>query len=181
MIDGKRLFHSLAAAALLLASMPDPAFAQPTPKAVKAVFLPKFARYVSWPPQARATSTPLSICIVGADPLGRMADDAVADQSSEQQPLVLKRMASMKEAAECQIAFLHGSAKETNAMLGQLKGRPVLTVTDESAGASRGIIHFVLRQGRVRFLIDDAAAAENHLTIDSRLLALALAVKQRRA
>jgi hypothetical protein len=41
------------------------------------------------------------------------------------------------------------------------------------------MIHFVVAQGRVRFHIDEAAAVRSGLTINSRLLALALSVRQR--
>jgi hypothetical protein len=53
----------------------------------------------------------------------------------------------------------------------------VLTVTG-AADAARGIIHFVVTGGRVRFFIDQSAAAQRGLAISSRLLALAVGVKQ---
>jgi YfiR/HmsC-like len=43
------------------------------------------------------------------------------------------------------------------------------------------MIHFTVAGGRVRFFIDEAAAAERGLSISSRLLALALGVRQRRS
>jgi uncharacterized protein DUF4154 len=64
-------------------------------------------------------------------------------------------------------------------MLAALAHKPVLTVTDASNGGSRGIIHFTVVGGRVRFFIDQASAAERGMTISSRLLALALGVRQR--
>jgi hypothetical protein len=56
----------------------------------------------------------------------------------------------------------------------------VLTVTDDQADpAESGIINFVLENDRVRFAIDDGAAAANHLTISSKLLGLATRVTGR--
>ena len=43
------------------------------------------------------------------------------------------------------------------------------------------MIHFTISGGRVRFFIDEAAAAQRGLVISSRLLALALGVRQRRS
>ena len=60
-----------------------------------------------------------------------------------------------------------------------MRGKPVLTVTDARSSVRRGMIHFVVVQGRVRFHIDEAAAVRSGLTINSRLLALALSVRQR--
>ena len=58
--------------------------------------------------------------------------------------------------------------------------QPILTITDARAGPQRGMIHFTIVAGRVRFFIDDAEAATRGLSISSRLLALAAGVRQRR-
>ena len=42
-----------------------------------------------------------------------------------------------------------------------------------------GMINFVLKDNRVRFIVDDDAAAQSGLTISSKLLSVALAVKPR--
>jgi len=54
----------------------------------------------------------------------------------------------------------------------------VLTVTDSQS--SPGIVDFVADEGRIRFRIDDQAAAENDLAISSKLLRLAMSVVPRR-
>jgi hypothetical protein len=54
----------------------------------------------------------------------------------------------------------------------------VLTVTDAASSGERGIIHFTVTGGRVRFFIDQAAASRRGMQISSRLLALAVGVKQ---
>lgn len=51
---------------------------------------------------------------------------------------------------------------------------------DGRAGPRRGMIHFTIVSGRVRFFIDEARAAERGISISSRLLALAAGVRQRR-
>jgi len=57
---------------------------------------------------------------------------------------------------------------------------PVLTVSDgANTGAGTSIVSFVVQDNRVRFDIDDAAAAANGLAISSKLLSLARAVRPR--
>lgn len=172
------LFRALAVAALASAA---PAQAQPTEQAVKAAFLPKFARYVSWPPAALPPAgAPIQLCLVGTDSLGRLADQAAAGQSVQQHPIVVRRISSTAQAGGCHVAFVNGGTPaRTSTMLEALGKRPILTVTDARAGPQRGMIHFALHEGRVRFYIDDAAAARSSLGIDSRLLSIALGVKQR--
>ena len=72
------------------------------------------------------------------------------------------------------------AAQETTRMLLVLRGRSILTVTDARVGPERGMIHFAVVAGRVRFFIDDAEAAGHGLSISSRLLALAVGVRERR-
>lgn len=164
----------LSAAALML---PTLAVAQPTDIAVEAAFLPRFARYVTWPPAAMPKgSDPFLLCVIGGDPFGVMLDDAARSQSILGRSIVIKRMDSEVAADSCQIAFVGGG--RAGQTLAALSKKPVLTVTDASNGAERGVIHFVVTGGRVRFFIDQAAATRRGLAISSRLLALAVGVRQ---
>lgn len=177
-----RLVPPALAAALLLGSV-SPASAQPTETSVKAAFLPKFARYVDWPPQARpGAGEPITLCVIGSDPFGGLLDSAVAGQRVEQNPVAVRRIASAQAADGCHVAYVRGgSAGETARLLAALRGLPVLTVTDARNGGTRGMIHFAVAGGRVSFHVDEAAAARSKLAISSRLLAVALSVKQRRS
>ena len=167
----RRLMRVLPFAALLLHVAP--AGAQPSEAAVKAAFLSKFPAYVGWPAGRRA-GEPVILCLVGRDPFGRTIDRAVRGQMIDGQPLQVKRLARPDDSAGCDLAFAANSAA-----LEAMRGKPVLTVTDARSSVRRGMIHFVVVQGRVRFHIDEAAAVRSGLTINSRLLALALSVRQR--
>jgi hypothetical protein len=175
------LVRLTAATALLLSA--TPARAQPTEDAVKAAFIPKFARYVQWPgtshPQPRQAFV---LCVIGRDPFGALLDQAAASEQIEGRSVTIRRIASAAAADGCHLAFVRGAtAQETSRTLIALRGRPILTITDSRAGAPRGMIHFTVAGGRVRFFIDEAEAAGHGLTISSRLLALALGVRQRRS
>ncbi|HEY1604389.1 MAG TPA: YfiR family protein [Allosphingosinicella sp.] len=170
-----------AAAALAALALPcaSPAAAQPSETAVKAAFLTKFPAYVDWPASPRmAPNAPIILCILGNDPFGRTIDEAVRGQQVDGHPIALRRMAGAPGAEACRIAFVDGNgAHGTADMLRALQGRPVLTVTDGRDGPERGMIHFVVDGGRVRFHIDRAAAESCGLTLSARLLAIALSVR----
>lgn len=179
-----KLSRSLVAGALLaaaLAALPAKASAQASETQVKAAFLPRFARYVTWPPSARPSAgQPFVLCVIGGDPFGRTLDRAASSQTADGHNVVVKRVRSASDADSCHIAYIHGSqADPTGQILAALGRRPILTVTDASNGSRRGIIHFAVASGRVRFFIDEAEAAERGIDISSRLLALAIAVRQR--
>ncbi|HEV2596702.1 MAG TPA: YfiR family protein [Sphingomicrobium sp.] len=173
----RALAKASAGAFLLLLGVSTAALAQPTDTAVKAAFLPRFARYVTWPSAAMPKGgDPFLLCVVGADPFGTMLDDAARSQLIDGRRIIVRRMDSAASADGCQIAFVDGS-KAAQA-LSSLASKPVLTVTDAASDGARGIIHFTLSDGRVRFFIDQALAARRGMTISSRLLALALGVRQ---
>jgi len=154
------------------------ASAEPTDTAVKAAFLPRFARYVTWPAAALPKgSDPFVLCVIGDDPFRSMLNQAVKSQLVDGRRIVVRHMKSAAGAEGCHIAFVQGTrAQPAGQMLAAMGRRPVLTVTDASS-RQRGLIHFALVGGRVRFFIDQSGAAQRGLSISSRLLALALGVR----
>jgi hypothetical protein len=171
----RALFCAIAALTALMLS--SSAQAEPTDTAVKAAFLPRFARYVTWPASAMPKgSDPFVLCVIGDDPFGGQLDDAARSQLIDGRHISVRRMDTTAGADSCQIAFIGGS--HAAALLAALGNKPVLTVTDSNSGPERGIIHFVVDAGRVRFFIDQSAATRRALSISSRLLALAIGVRQ---
>lgn len=148
--------------------------------AVKATYLYKLAPFVSWPASALpAPGAPLVICVQGADPFGAVLDRATNGQVVGSHPIVVRRLPRIDGGSGCQIAFVAGGAAQSQAQaLQAVEGTPVLTVTDERRGASKGIVHLVLDGGKVRFDIDAGQADRNGVAISSKLLALAVAVKR---
>jgi YfiR/HmsC-like len=148
--------------------------------AVKATYLYKFPPFVQWPPGALAADS-FTLCIIGNDPLGSVLDRAVSGQRIADRPIVARRLAVFSPDAGCQIVFAAGSPAQPVAnILAAVRGRPILSVTDEGReGQPKGILNFVIAENRVRFEIDDQAAAESGLIISSKLLGLALHVRSR--
>ena len=154
------------------------AHAQVSDTAVKAAFLPRFARYVTWPPAALGRANePIAICVIGSDPFGNALNQAAASQQADGHPFTVRHLSSVAGAGDCAIAFVGGS--NSGGTLAALGRRPILTVTDARNSSQRGVIHFAIVDGRVRFFIDNAQAQARGLAISSRLLALAIGVNQR--
>jgi hypothetical protein len=147
----------------------------------KAAYLAKFAPFVVWPPVAYAApGAPLVLCVQGADPFGPALDRAVAGQSVDAHPMIVRRLVRINADSGCQIAYLAGAPDQSpEAALKALEGQPVLTVTDaDIPGDARGIVHLVATNGRLEFAIDAARAGKAGLTISSKLLALASEVRR---
>ena len=154
---------------------------EPLDLAVKATYLYKLAPFVDWPQGAfAAPDSPFDLCVIGDDPFGPILDRAVAGQHVGAHPIVVHRLPTVAGRSGCELAFVAGSkAQPVKDALRQLSGSSVLTVTDNQP--SRGIVDFIMEDGRVRFRIDDQAATENGLTISSKLLSLAISVVPKRA
>lgn len=172
--------------ALSLALACGGAFAQPAQPdlpleyAVKATYLYKLAPFINWPPSAfTSPDAPFPICVVGDDPFDDFLVRAVSGRSFGTHPFVVRRLEALTDDADCRIAYigrLHSQGLQD--ALAAVQGRPVLTVTDSSIATGNGsIMQFVIEGGHVRFDIDNAAAARNHLSISSKLLNLAALVK----
>lgn len=172
--------------ALLLACASCPSPAQPAPPdvsleyAVKATYLYKLAPFVNWPPSAFAASNaPFEICVVGDDPFDNFLKDAVAGRSFGAHAFAVRKLQALTPGADCQIVFIsHLSSQSIRQALDAVDGKPVLTVIDSTASPDQGgIVQFVINHGHVGFEIDTSAAARNHISISSKLLNLAVAVK----
>jgi YfiR/HmsC-like len=150
---------------------------------VKAAYLYKVAPFVSWPQSALGgPGRPFILCVQGSDPFGSELDRAVAGQGVAGHPFVVRRLETVSADSGCLILFAGGSRRQSVAdALHAVRGTNVLTVTDgERPDAPRGVIHFVISEGRVRFDIDTQAARENGLEVSAKLLVLAHDVRPRR-
>ena len=177
--------NALAVVALGVALFPGKAGAadESVEYAVKAAFLSKFGSFVEWPATAFVSPTsPFHLCVAGEDPVGSTLDKAVSGQQIAQRPIEVRRLKTVKQDSGCHIVYL--AASETHRLaqiIEALRGSSVLTVSDgRSPGVATGIINFIIKDDRVRFDIDDEAAAQNRLAISSKLLSVALNVKPRR-
>ncbi|MGN6207165.1 YfiR family protein [Asticcacaulis sp.] len=171
-----KTLQSLLTAAIALLLTGGAAASQPSADletAVKATYLYKFAPFVTWP---NSPGDSLTLCIIGTDPFGDVLDRAIAGQGYNGRPFRILRLPAVGTDSGCAVAYLGGSSDQSVASaLKALKGAPVLTVTQNSQAP--GMIDFVNQQGHVRFRVDLATASDSHLEISSKLLAMAVSVR----
>ncbi len=177
-----RLFRlAICAIAAAFALSASGARAQASEAAIKAAFLPKFARYIDAPAARPGPGQPSYLCVIGRDPFRGLIDKAASSEVIDGRPVAVRRFANTDSPAVsgCHIAFVSGPTDAvTLQMLAALRRQAILTVTDARWGKARGMIHFAIVGGRVRFQIDQATASGRGITISSRLLALAVEVTQ---
>ncbi|MDZ4374487.1 MAG: YfiR family protein [Phenylobacterium sp.] len=156
------------------------AASHPLEYAVKANFLYKFAPFVDWPPNAfPQAGAPFNVCVLGSAPFGTSLDQATRGQTVGAHAVAVRRINVVTPASGCHVLYVGRSdTQRAPDALAAVHGEPVLTVTDASQGVSGGMIHFVVRDGRVRFIISPDVAKTHGLSISSKLLSLAVEIRK---
>jgi len=148
---------------------------------VKAAYLYKFGGYVDWPEHAfPAPESPLTIGVVGADPLADELLKIVASHTVNGRSINVRKIQADDAMSDVNILFVGGTNRDSiSTILASTRGKPILIVTETDSGMIPGsMINFVLLEGRVRFEAAPKAARQNNLLISARLLAAALHVVQ---
>ena len=164
-----------------VAALGPPVLAEETElaRAIKATYLYKFAHFVQWPESALGPpSRPLSLCVIGDTELAHLASRAAAGRQVNGRHLVVRWLGLESHISDCHLLYIrsHGPGSVTDA-LRRVGNLPILTITDaEDIPGARGIVHFVIVEGRVRFTIDNDLARRRDLVISAKVLQLALRI-----
>jgi hypothetical protein len=146
---------------------------------VKAAFLYNFLKFVDWPAQSFANdSSPFIIGVVGNDRFNSAIDHAISGKTANGRQIVAKRFPSFRTVTYCHILFISSSERDNVRQILATAGPGVLTVS-ESDGfiQTGGIINFTIVDSKVRFEINQSAAARAGVKISAKLLSLARAVR----
>lgn len=167
-------------AAALAVCAPAPAASQTrgaAPEhAVKAVYLVRFAAFVEWPPHSFASpEAPLVLCVAGRSPVAPALQAAVRNQTANGRPLLARNLLEPAGTDACHVVYLGAGGAALIAATPDAS--PMLRVTDAAITTRPGMIHFDMRDGRVRFHVDQTATRRAGLRLSSRLLSLALSVR----
>ncbi|HYG23231.1 MAG TPA: YfiR family protein [Verrucomicrobiae bacterium] len=147
---------------------------------VKALCLLNFAKYISWPAEAFATTNaPIRIAIAGDERIHQELERAAKNKVISGRPVLVLDYEDGRVPENCHMLFIGATQKSrTQEILKAVSEKPTITVGDADDFADRGgVIMFVKRENKVRFEVNLKAARAAQLQISSRLLALADAVR----
>jgi hypothetical protein len=149
-----------------------------TPEAqIKAAYLFKFASFVRWPDPAGTGD--FRICVSGRPDVAAVLRQLAADDRIGGRGVVVAQLdaADSDSARSCAILFVGRGRELARALESAAGSAPVLIVTDREGGTQGGAVEFVLRDGRVRFVVHRSAAQGRRLELSSKLLDAALMVQ----
>ncbi len=139
----------------------------------KVGFIFNFTKYTEWPNSVMSEKE-LRLCSLSPQPLsGRLG--ALQGQQVQGRPIQLRLSAHTAEWPHCHVLFI--AAEDTQRLDNVLKTitrYPVLSISDAPDFAEAGgIIGLHLRDGRIRFVINQGAARQAGIKLSSQLLKLA--------
>lgn len=148
-------------------------------QSIKAAFIYKFGEFVTWP-AASWTVGDFHICTLGDPGIAALIAQLAETERVSGRHVVARSLESTRDSNRCHVVFISASASIAAADRQGLLHKPILIVTDTGRPATEpAMIHFVIREDRVRFSIDDRLAADSGLAISSKLLSVALSVRRR--
>lgn len=148
---------------------------------VKATFLVRFGKYITYPKEALDNSTSIfNLCVLGDDPFQEVLDVLVKDEMVKDRTIVVNYLRVLEKTDKCQTLFISQSEeKQLVHILAYVKQQPILTVSDMNNFVTRGgMIQFYMLNNKVRFFIDPVTAGEAKLEVSSRLLQVAEVVRK---
>lgn len=146
---------------------------------VKAAFIYNFVKFVEWPGDKAVSNHPtIDICVLGDGPMSSTAS-IFKQASTSKLSLSLVSEASPKAAlGHCHVVFIDESESgRMGEILGTLKDKPVLTVSDADGFVEQGgMIGFVLAENKIKFAVNLKAVTAGGLRVDAQLLEIAIKV-----
>ena len=167
----------LALATLCLPGLPAHANEPVDERAMKAAYLYNFALFAQWP---NLPDADFQLCVLGTTPLDAELE-RLQGKRVQNLPIAMRRIMPGDSLGGCQLLYVDERNRRTlDSLLERLAGSPVLTITDASGLADRGIMIEMRKQGqRIVFDVNLAAARRARLDFSARLLKLASFVADR--
>lgn len=151
--------------------------------ALKAAFLSKFVKFVTWPGERLGDKDALVLGVFGQDPFGKRLEELFEKRKEDERRVVIKRLTRLEELASAHVLFVpEREITRLKEILAAVSEASVLVVGESTDFAARGgAINFYTEAEKIRFEINPEAAKRHRLKISSDLLRLARIVKEKEA
>lgn len=156
-------------------------FAQTNIHVLKAVYLEKFSRFVTWPEECEMDNPnkPFIISVYGKTPLYKNLEQIYAVQKINNKKVEIRKINNLYEIENSHILVIAESEKKNLQNILYVASKlPVLTVGDSPNYAEDGVlINFFEEKNKLRFEINESAVLSSPLQMSFFLLNSAKIVK----
>lgn len=168
---GRRL---LAIGPILLLAAIRPALASDLQAKVQAAYVFHLTRFVDWP---ALPESEIRICVVGADALAGLITELSGREVKDRSLRVMVDL--VPDPTICQVLFIGPGERHAAELLARVRGRPVLTVSDEADFARHGgMVGFYMEAGKLKLEVNPELARTVNLRFSAKLLEVARSVNR---
>jgi len=144
-----------------------------TAPALKAAFVYQLPKFTEWPVGSIPAGSPFSLCVLGDASLADAFERMIKGRDYSGRSITLSRLGSGAPVQGCHALYLAQGTPKVEAILAEIRERPVLTISDmEGFTKLGGITQLYFDNGKLRLFIDTTAANRARLKFSSRLLSL---------
>ncbi len=159
---------------MLLIFISFQSFSQSNVYVLKAVYLEKFSRFVTWPEECLMNNHDKSfvISVIGRTPLTKNLEQIYSIQKINNKKVTIKRISNLYEIENSHILVIAESErKNLQNILSLTKNMPVLTISEAPGFAKKGVlINFFEENKKLRFEINETAVLQSPLQMSFYLL-----------
>lgn len=149
-------------------------FSQANVYVLKAVYLEKFSRFVTWPEECSMDdpTKPFVISVLGRSPLADNLEQIYSIQKINNKKVVIKRISELYEIENSHILVIaETERKNLQNILTVTRNLPVLTIGEAPFFAEKGVlINFYEVNNKLRFEINETALLQSPLQMSFYLL-----------
>jgi len=145
---------------------------------IKAIYIYNFTKYIEWPQDYKTGNFIVGVLGSNASLLGELNKMASAKTVGSQK-FEIKNIASAAEATNCHIVYiLNDKSTQLADVVGKVKGKSALIVTDKEGLASKGAgINFVIVENKQKIELNKSNIERYKLKVAEQLVSMAVPVK----
>lgn len=138
-----------------------------------SAYIYNFTQLTTWPSGVMEES--FTVCVVGQDPFGANLEPIKSRKVNDKKIIIRHLSGSDSDVRSCNALFVSGSEnRNLKTILAQIKGTPVLTMSDISGFSNQGgMVEFKLEDGKIGIWVALSQVRVTGLSISSKLLSLA--------
>ena len=145
---------------------------------VKAIYIYNFTKYIEWPENYKGGN--FVVGVLGTSvPLINELNKMASSKTVGSQKLEIKNVSSVADVAKCHIIYiLSDNSSQLSDVLGKVKGKSALIVTDKVGLATKGsAINFIIDGNKQKIELNRANVEKYKLKVASTLVEMSVQVK----
>lgn len=145
---------------------------------IKAIYIYNFTKYIEWPASYREGNFVVGVLGTSVPVLSEL-NKMAASKTVGTQKFEIKPVSTAADCAKCHIVYiLSDNSSQLSDVLGKVKGKSALIVTDKSGLATKGSgINFIVEGNKQKIELNRSNIEKYKLKVASTLVEMAVQVK----